>query len=121
MSMQSFVLDLSDALDADACAPVQSIALATFWSVLEMGIRSRGRVEQNRIKKIYSAPPAALPNGFCAGLCPSRRARSFEVSGRKIEKLEIRVSQHAPIFPLTMFSRGLIFSEIHRFRDLGDF
>ena len=63
------------------------------------------RIEQ----KIYSAPPSALPNGFCAGLCPSRRARSFEVSGRKNEKLEIRVSQHAPIFPLTMFSRGLIF------------
>ena len=58
MSMQSFVLDLSDALDADACAPVQSCAILTFWSMLEMGIRSRGRVGQNR-KKIYSAPPSA--------------------------------------------------------------
>ena len=29
----------------------------------------------------------------------------------KNEKLEIRVSQHAPIFPVVMFSRGLIFSE----------
>ena len=57
-AIQSFVLNLSDALDADACAPVQCNCFFTFWFMLEMGIRSRGRVGQNR-KKIYSAPPSA--------------------------------------------------------------
>ena len=36
--MQSFVFNLSDALDADACAPVQCNSIFTFWSMLEMGI-----------------------------------------------------------------------------------
>ena len=42
--IQSFVLYLSDAFDTDACAPVRSKNIFTFWSMSEMGFRSRGRV-----------------------------------------------------------------------------
>ena len=48
--IQRLVLYLSDAFDTDACAPVHPWDIFTFWSMSEMGIRSRGRVRQNRIK-----------------------------------------------------------------------
>ena len=51
--IQSFVLYLSDAFDTDACAPVRSKTIFTFWSMSEMGIRSRGRVGQNRKKNLF--------------------------------------------------------------------
>ena len=38
-----------------------------------------------------------------------------------MKKLEIRVHQHAPIFPMARLSRGLIFHGNDKFWDIGDF
>ena len=46
---------------------------------------------------------------------------SVEVTGRKNEKLFVRVSQHAPIFPMGRSFGGFIFNGIERFLYLGDF
>ena len=55
--MQSFILYLSDAFDTDACAPVRSKNIFTFWSMsIHAGSRISGVLEGGRIeKKIYYA------------------------------------------------------------------
>ena len=77
-SIQSIILYLSDALDTDACAPVKSSAIFMFWSMSEIGIRSRGRVGQNRKKSI-------LPHPFSANIenLETRQATTITSAGEK--------------------------------------
>ena len=51
-------------------------------------------VEACACLRLLCAPPSTCRNSTF------RRVQSFEVRGRKIEKSEMRVSQHAPIVPM---------------------